>query len=140
MQPLLTELLGLAGIDVENYSIVENQLILEVEVHSEKAVCTRCQQESSSLHQNQHYFVRDLNLMGRTVLLKVNRRQFKCKTCEKPFSEELDFVGNRRKHTNRLAELIVQQVIHSDLHNVGKQYDLSDEEVWSLVEYVSKKN
>jgi transposase len=42
-------------------------------------------------------------------------------------------------HTDRFAEMIVQQVIHSDLHNEGQQNDLTDEEVWSIVEYISKK-
>jgi transposase len=126
MQPLLTELLGLSGIDVENYYNIENKIILEVEVHSEKTVCPRCQQESSHLHQNHSYFVRDINLMERQVLLKVNPRQFKCKTCDKPFSEELNFVGKRRKHTDRFAEMSVQQVIHSDTHNVARQHDLRD--------------
>jgi transposase len=140
MQPLFTELLGLAGIDVEDYQIFADKIILEVEAHKEKAVCPRCQTESSHLHQNHGYYVRDLNLMEREVLLKVNRRQFKCAPCGKPFSEELDFVGKHRKHTDRFAEMIVQQVIHSDLHNVGPQNGLTDEEVWSLVQYVRKKN
>jgi transposase len=139
MQPLFTELLGLPGIDVENYYNVDDKIILEVESHSERAVCPRCHNESRHLHQNHSYFVRDLNLMERSVLLKVNRRQFKCKTCNKPFSEELNFVGKRRKHTDRFAEMIVRQVIHSDMHNVARNHDLSDEEVWSLIEYISKK-
>lgn len=74
------------------------------------------------------------------MFLKVNRRQFKCKTCGKPFSETLDFIDNRRKQTNRFAETIVQSVLHSDSHNVAAQNDLTDEEVWSMVQYVSKKN
>jgi len=41
--------------------------------------------------------------------------------------------------TNRFAEAIVQQVLHSDIHNVAVQNDLTDEEVWSMVQYVSKK-
>ena len=53
--------------------------------------------------------------------------------------EELEFVGKQRRHTDRLAERIVRQVMHSDLHNVGQQNGLTDEEVWSLVQYVSKK-
>jgi transposase len=73
------------------------------------------------------------------VFLKVNRRQFKCRTCHKPFSETLDFIDNRRKQTNRFAEAIVQQVLHSDIHNVAVQNDLTDEEVWSMVQYISKK-
>jgi transposase len=74
------------------------------------------------------------------VLLKFNRRQFKCHTCKKPFSEALDFIGERRRYTDRFAEMIVQQVIHSDAHNVDKNHRLTDDEVWSMVEYISKKN
>jgi transposase len=121
MQPLLTELLGLPGIDVENYQIFDNQIILEVEAHTDKATCPCCGKESNHLHQNHWHFVRDLNLLEREVLLKVNRRQFKCQSCEKPFSEKLDFVGKRRKHTERFSEMIVQQVIHSDIRNVAKK-------------------
>lgn len=50
---------------------------------------------------------RDLNISQRQVFLKVNRRQFKCLPCGKPFSEELDFIGRRRKHTDRFAQEIV---------------------------------
>lgn len=38
-----------------------------------------------------------------------------------------------------LRSLIVQQVLHSDVHNVAVINDLTDEEVWSMVQYVSKK-
>jgi transposase len=139
MRPLLTELLGLPGVDVENEYIFDNKIILEVERHDVKAVCPRCGLESTQMHQNHGYFVRDLNLMHRSVILKVNRRQFKCTPCGKPFSEALDFVGEKRRHTDRFSEMIAQQVIHSDIHNVGQKHDLSDDEVWSIVQYVSKK-
>jgi transposase len=139
MQLTITQLLGLPGIDVEDYSDLGNKIVLEVEVHSPKSVCPRCLQESSHLHQNHWHFVRDLNLFDKSVVLKVNRRQFKCHPCEKPFSEVLDFMGSRRRYTDRFAEMIVKQVTHSDTHNVGFQYDLTDEEVWSMVQYVSKK-
>jgi transposase len=140
MQPLLTQLLNLPGIEVENYTDFEEHLVLEVEAMTTQATCPRCQQVSAHPHQNHWYLARDLSISGRTVFLKINRRQFKCKTCDKPFSETLDFIGNRRKQTNRFAEAIVQQVIHSDIHNVAIQNDLTDEEVWSMVQYVSKKN
>ncbi|MCL1494676.1 MAG: transposase family protein [Pseudanabaena sp. Salubria-1] len=99
MQPILTELLNLPGIEVENYTKVADRLILEVEAKTTKAKCPRCGEESNHLHQNRWYFARDLSISGQEVLLKVNRRQFKCKKCEKPFSEELEFIGKRRKQT-----------------------------------------
>jgi transposase len=51
----------------------------------------------------------------------------------------LDFMGTRRRYTDRFAEMVVKQVVHSDTHNVGLQYDLTDDEVWSMVQYISKK-
>jgi transposase len=65
----------------------------------------------------------DLNLMGRAVFLKVNRHQFKCAPCGKPFSETFTFLGQQSKQTDRFAAMIVEQVIHRDLHNVGQQND-----------------
>ena len=139
MRPLLTRLLNLPGIEVEDYHELGDELILKVDAIRDFATCPRCGQESHHLHQNRGHLVRDLNISSFKVLLRVNRRQFKCKTCGKPFSEELDFVGRRRKHTDRFAEMIVKQVIHSDTHNVAKNNDLTDEEVWSMVKYLSKK-
>jgi transposase len=85
MQLTLTQLLGLPGIDVEDYSELEDKIILEVEVHSPTSVCPRCLQESARLHQNRWHFVRDLNLFDKSIVLKVNRRQFKCDHCHSRF-------------------------------------------------------
>ncbi len=139
MELLLTRLLNLPGIVVEDFRETETDLMLEVEAWTEQAVCPRCGDESSHLHQNHGYWVKDLPISNRQVCLKVNRRQFKCLACGKPFSEELDFVDIRRKYTNRLATEIVKQVRHSDVHNVAKNHDLTDEEVWAMVEHISKK-
>ncbi len=46
MQPLLTQLLDLPGIEVEDYRNLGNQLVLEVEASSEKSICPPCVQES----------------------------------------------------------------------------------------------
>jgi len=140
MVPLLTQLLGLPGVDVESYEDKGEELILCVENHAESACCPRCDRESTHLHQNHGYLVRDLPISHyRKTWLKVNRRQFKCHDCGQPFSEVLDFVGGRRKYTDRYASSIVKQVMHSSTKNVAWHQDLSEDLVWSMVEYTSKK-
>ncbi len=47
MQPLLTQLLGLPDIEVEDYHDFGHKIILEVEARTERAGCRRCQKESS---------------------------------------------------------------------------------------------
>lgn len=140
MQPLLTQILNLDGVSVEDYRDLGEQLVLEVEADKDWAICPRCEQMSRNVHQSHFHLAHDLSISNRQVLLKFNRRQFKCHTCKKPFSEALDFIGERRRYTNRFAEMIVKQVIHSDTHNVARNNGLTDDEVWSMVEYVSKKN
>ena len=140
MVPLLTELLGLPGIDVESYEVVEDGLILDVEAHRTSVECPRCGTLSQHLHQNHWHLVRDLPLSHyRKTWLRVNRRQFKCVVCGKPFSEDFEFMGVRRSYSDRYAERVVQQVIHSDSANVARHQGLSEDIVWSMVEYISAK-
>ena len=139
MQPLFTQLLKLDGIAVEDYYDLGEEIVLTVEAETNSAICPRCGQTSKNTHENHYHLVRDLNFGERKVLLKYNRRQFKCSECKKPFSEKLEFIGERRRTTDRFAEMIVKQVIHSDTHNVAKNHGLTDDEVWSMVEYVSQK-
>ena len=60
MQPLLTQLLNLPGIEVEDFHDLGEQIIIEVEATTEKATCPRCGQESCHLHQNHRDLARDL--------------------------------------------------------------------------------
>ncbi|MBE9112030.1 transposase family protein [Nodosilinea sp. LEGE 07298] len=132
--------MGLPGIDVESYSVLEAGLILDVETHTESACCPRCGTVNRHLHQNHWHLVRHLPISHyRQTWLCVNRRQFKCAVCGKPFSEDFDFMGARRSYSDRYAESVVRQVIHSDTVNVARQQGLSEDIVWSMVEYVSAK-
>lgn len=140
MVTLLTELLGLPGLDVESYQATEDSLTLFVEVHSASAHCPRCGTLSQHLHQNHWHPVRDLPMSHyRQTWLQINRRQFKCGVCGNPFSETFDFMGSRRSYTDRYAASVVQQVIHSDTANVARQQGLSEDIVWSMLEYMSAK-
>lgn len=109
---LLTELLNLESVRVIKYkNLPQVGLILHTEVLSKEANCTRCRNKSQRIHQNHRYLIKDLPISGQPVYLEINRRQFKCELCQKPFSEELNFVEKRRKYTTRLATEIVRQVL-----------------------------
>ncbi|NES80949.1 MAG: transposase, partial [Moorea sp. SIO2B7] len=73
------------------------------------------------------------------VYLRVNRRQFKCDNCNKPFSEELDFVNKRQKPTERSAHFITEQVLNSDLSSVAERNNLTESQVESIINFMSQK-
>ena len=75
---------------------------------------------------------------GREVILRVNRRKFKCKNCCKPFIKRLNFIGKKKNFTNRYGQSIAEQVVHSDIKNVAKNNKLTEEEVWSVKTVANK--
>ena len=94
---ILTELLNIKDIKVISHRQHEGiGIILQVEPNKKESICPRCGTKSHRLHQNHRHIVKDLPWGEKPVYLEINRRQFKCEKCQKPFSEDLDFIGKRR--------------------------------------------
>ena len=139
MTSLLTELLNIENIDVTGYRNDQDCVVFEVSAMCRESTCTHCGHVSRRVHQNHYHLAQDLPISGKDVFIKYNRRQFKCKSCQKPFSEALDFIGERRQYTNRFAEKVVSDLIHGDIHNVARNHHITDDMVASMMGYVSQK-
>lgn len=136
---LLTELLDLEGVKVRAHRVhVGIGIILQVEsIHSD-STCPRCGTKSRRLHQNHRYIVKDLPFGEKPVFLEINRRQFKCIQCRKPFTEELDFVRKKRSYTKRLAEKTLQEVLEKNIHSVAKAGIVTTEEIERMLKDASE--
>jgi transposase len=127
---LLTELLNIEGIKVISQSQHEGiGIILQLEPIGQESVCPRCRTKSHRVHQNHRYIVKDLPWGEKPVFLEINRRQFKCEKCRKPYSEDLEFIKKRRTYTKRLAARIIQEVLENDIHSVAKKRVVTTEEI-----------
>ncbi len=127
---LLTEILNIEGIKVISQRQHEGiGIILQIEPIGKESVCPRCGTKSHRVHQNHRYIVKDLPGGEKALFLEINRRQFKCEKCRKPFSEDLDFIKKRRNYTKRLATQIIQEVLENDIHSVAKKRVVTTEEI-----------
>jgi transposase len=68
------------------------------------------------------------------VFFEINRRQFKCSKCQRPFSEEINFVSRRRTYTKRLAQRIIQEVLDSDINSVARKGVVTTEEIERMLQ------
>ncbi|MCC5620850.1 ISL3 family transposase [Nostoc sp. CHAB 5715] len=131
------QILNLPGIKVLNCQDIEGLgLIIEIQADSKSSKCPRCGKASHSIHQNHWRNIKDLPWSNQQVILRVNRRQFRCKNCQKPFSEDLDFVDKQRGYTKRFAIEIVKQVLDSNIRSVAERNDLSESEIQSMLDYL----
>ncbi|MFB2974389.1 ISL3 family transposase [Aerosakkonema sp. BLCC-F183] len=138
MEHQLTEILDLPGIIVKEKKFFDETIILEVEKRDKTARCPLCNCVTRRLHQNHFSLIKDLPWGEKEVFLRINRRQFKCTNCRKPFSEELGFVKKRQKYTKRYAIAITEKVVKSDLRNVAIQNHLTESQVESMINYVAQ--
>ena len=130
----ITQIINFSGFKATNYHfITENELLIELENKQTSATCPNCGKSTNKVHQSHRHRVRDIPVSNFDVFLNVNRRQFRCKNCQKVFSEELSFVKKRRTYTKRLAEKVVQEVLATDVINTGKRNRMSPAEIETLL-------
>jgi len=128
------QILNLPGMKVLSFPEIDGLgLIIEIEAAVNYCTCQKCGLVSRSIHPNHWRTVQDLPGNTKQVLLRINRRQFKFKSCRSPFSEELDFIDKQRGYTKRFAANIIRQVLDSNIHSVAVRNDLSDAEVQSML-------
>ena len=131
---LMNQLLNLEGVKVKDYRIIEGiGIILSLENTQKKVLCPNCRKTTELLHQNNFQTVRDLSFGQQLVYLKVNRRRMRCPYCQNKFTEELEFVQKRRVHTLRFVKKIIEEVLSSDIKNVAKRNDLSEQEIETML-------
>jgi transposase len=128
------QILNLPDMKVLDFQEIEGaEIIITIEKTVNYSTCPDCGKTTYSIHQNHWRMIHDLSWSEKPVLLKINRRQFKCNKCKKVFSENLNFVDKSKGYTKRLAIDIVEQVLDSNIHSVAERNDLSDEEVESML-------
>jgi transposase len=128
------QILNLPDMKVLDFQEIEGgEIIITIEKSVNYSTCRSCGKITHSIHQNHWRIIHDLPWNKKPVLLKINRRQFKCHKCKKVLSEQLDFVDQSKGYTKRLATDIVQQVLNSNIHSVAERNGLSDEEVESML-------
>lgn len=137
---ILTELIDLEDIKVISHRLHDGiGIILQTESKKLYSICPKCGTKSQRLHQNHRHIVKDLPFGDRPVFLEINRRQFKCEICKKPFSENLDFVRKKRTYTKRLAQKTIQEVLENDIHTVASKGIVTTEEIEGMLKDASEQ-
>ncbi|NJL98759.1 MAG: transposase family protein [Synechococcaceae cyanobacterium SM2_3_2] len=125
----LDKLLGLPGVQIQEFMELEHHVVLKLDLTSDEIDCPHCGQIIAKIHQNRPILVRDLSLFGRLVYLQVPRRQFYCFHCQHYSTEILSFMAWERSYTQRYETYIDQQVKQATIEQVSQNEGLSRDQV-----------
>ena len=93
------------------------------------AMCPRCKEVSSKLHEEKERCIRDSDIWCKRTFLHFPSRRFDCEHCGRPFTEELNFVEKKRRQTIRFELHVYHACLSSSRKAVARENWLHDETV-----------
>jgi transposase len=128
----LDGLLNLPDITIERCIKNNRKTILKVGCLTDYATCPHCQKSTDELHQIRTILIRDLPISGQLIELEIPRRQYYCKNCQKYFTEQLCFVDEGRRYTQRYEEYIYHRVQVTTVEQVKREEELSWDQIQGI--------
>lgn len=130
----LADLLDTPSIQVTGYRKLADRVEVFVELEKNSATCPECGVRSTRKHSKKPIPVRDLPCFGRQVYLMLPRRRFKCRHCDKPFTEHLAFVEFRTRFTRRYEQYVYEQCKERSFTAVENEEGISDTVIAKIYE------
>ena len=139
----LNELLGLPGMVVSEYAL-ERQGDVEIlhlfcQHEQEVAICPRCHEVTTSLHDSEERSVRHLDIWGKVTFIHFPSRRFDCRRCRKPFTEGLSWLEGDRRESTAFELRIYEACKHTDQAAVAEQEHLHPETVKGIFKRWAKR-
>jgi transposase len=114
--------LDLPELEIVSQSIqADGSIEVDVRAKQESAVCPRCGEESSKVHDSRKRVKRDIQLGAYQVYLIVHKRRFRCARCGKPFTESDSACGKYQRTTKRFRDHIAKQASSRPLTHVAQE-------------------
>jgi transposase len=114
--------LDLPELTILSQSVGEDESIeVHVRAKQESAVCPRCGEESSKVHDRRKRVKRDIQLRGYQMHLILHKRRFRCVRCQRPFTEADRACGRYQRTTERFRDHIAKQAHQRPLTHVAQE-------------------
>lgn len=130
----LDSLLHLPYVTVDGCKEVEGTVVLKLKFINETICCPDCHATLDEIHQVEEVLIRDLPVFGKAVYLQVPRRQFHCASCQRFWTERLEFVRWRHHFTQRYEQAVYDQVKQSSIEAVSRAEGISASSVRAIFE------
>lgn len=122
-------LLNLPHIEVTAFSMTDKEAHIHCKSLVDGGYCPLCLSKTSSVTMYQERCIRDMALLGRTVYLHLETRQFHCQTCHRYFNERFDFVKPSKNLTIRYETYLYKMSENICISDVSVKEDVA----WATV-------
>lgn len=106
----------------------------------EPTICLSCGHDSFYGHGSQRQAYMDTPMHGKRVLIEIDRRRFRCKSCGKTMFEPLPDMDSKRQATTRLIEYIEKRCVRETFAALSREIGIDDKTVRFIFDdYVARR-
>lgn len=126
MNNRILSLLGLQGLGILSIKEYQKFIFIYCYLTRKTANCSTCSKRTNSVYdQRPPSMVRHLKIGFRQTYLVLFKRRFKCKLCNKVFTEKLSQVGKWQRKTNSMDEQIIEYLKEVSFKGVKRRLGVS---------------
>jgi transposase len=122
-------LLNLPNLKVSSVEINTKTISIECYLDLLSGTCNSCQKPTSNFKSYRTHNLRDLDMSGREVHLKVRVKQFHCTDCGCYFTQQIPFADANKSHTRRQEKWIFELSRKQPLSEVGALLNINSKTV-----------
>jgi transposase len=108
-----TSFLGLPEFKVIPMIETDDYLYIRIEKNSIVETCPSCHSKSTKVHDRRKQPIKDLPIRGKSIMLVLIKRRFRCTCCNKVFGETYETIDRYQRITKRFIAHITKESIHS---------------------------
>ena len=123
MKEVYTELLNIKNLEIERVEMSSSRIDIYCKI-DEEGVCLSCYTVHKKINQRYRRTVRDLDMSGRKVYLRLEVLQYHCPNCKRTHSQNFDFVESGKSHTKRQSKWIFELSAKQNHKEVGALLDI----------------
>ncbi len=118
--------LGIPEIIILDQKEESTHFDIRVMYRQSEAVCPRCGQTTSKVHDSREQWKQDRRLRDKPVFLKLMKRRFRCPWCQKVWTEPDEVFGPRRRSTHRFREYLGQEGLHQTVKRTAGEEQVGE--------------
>lgn len=125
-------LLELPDLKVTSVTYEPRKITIDCQADTGPGVCPQCGEPTGIVNQYETREVRDLDISGKAVWLRIRIRQFECPTCRRYFNESPDWVMPGKSYTRRQSKWVFEMCARQPFKEVAAIVGMSHKTVERL--------
>jgi transposase len=138
MKQYITGLLGIQGIEIDSVKETEKTIEIAIGTTPKYPPCPHCGSTHTAVHDYRLQRAKDLPFRGKTIILLLQKRRYRCKDCGKRFFEKYSFLPRYHHMTQRVYTHILRALRQSrSMKSVAEEFGVSSNTVSRVFDILS---